>query len=494
MEGLKLRSFRLRIALMSTTLAGVAIAGFSIASWFMLYQAKQKDFDAEINSQLLEQFNKLRPETLAKFNIKSLVPEFQHVSPSDIAVLVVDGNRDPIYQSDNWSGELNGEIFWKKSDPQKNPDPVDFTLGNLPPDRPPIGPPPKVELDQITTKHTNTGDWRLGVGSAPMMGIAIAINLRAINPEMNKISNVFLFSVPGAMILVAIGAWVVSASALSPIEHLTTAIRRVTAQELDQRISVNNLDIEFQEMIQVFNQMMERLERSFKQASRFSADAAHELKTPLAILQGELERSLNQAPLGSELQQNLSNLLDEVRRLSVIVRKLLLLSLADAGKMRIHQAKVNLSEILIDSVEDIGILAPELHLEVNVAPNLCCAADSDLLLQVLRNLIDNAIKYNLPQGWIKIHAWLKKNAVAISISNSSQDIPPEHRKQIFNRFHRGDSARTRKIEGVGIGLSLSKEIARAHGGDLILDNTPSGYTSFTLTLPVGAQGLAPLQN
>jgi two-component system heavy metal sensor histidine kinase CusS len=87
-------------------------------------------------------------------------------------------------------------------------------------------------------------------------------------------------------------------------------------------------------------------------------------------------------------------------------------------------------------------------------------------------------------GWIKIHAGFTRNAVTITVSNRSHDIPPEHRQQIFDRFYRGDPARTRRIEGVGIGLSLSREIARAHGGDLTLDHTPSGNTSFTLTLPL----------
>ncbi|MHC5731529.1 MAG: histidine kinase dimerization/phospho-acceptor domain-containing protein, partial [Nostoc sp.] len=117
------------------------------------------------------------------------------------------------------------------------------------------------------------------------------------------------------------------------IRQLTGVIQQLTVKGLDQRIPIGTTDVEFVELIRVFNQMLERLERSFTQASRFSADAAHELKTPLTILQGELERTLQQVDPGSEVQQRLSNLLDEVRRLSGIIRKLLLLSLADAGQM-----------------------------------------------------------------------------------------------------------------------------------------------------------------
>jgi signal transduction histidine kinase len=144
--------------------------------------------------------------------------------------------------------------------------------------------------------------------------------------------------------------------------------------------------------------MLERLERSFKQASRFSGDAAHELKTPLTILQGELERTLQQPELGSEVQQHLSNLLDEVRRLSGIVRKLLLLSLADAGQMNLHRVEVDLSGLLIEMLEDIELLAPHLEIQTEIAEGLSVLGDRDLLIQVLQNGVGlNPITQTLPQ-------------------------------------------------------------------------------------------------
>ena len=234
--------------------------------------------------------------------------------------------------------------------------------------------------------------------------VTIAVSINSIEREMLAIRNIFLISIFVVLFLITGGAWWLSGNALQPIRRLTRAIEQVTVKGLDQRVPIGTTDVEFVELIQVFNQMLSSLERSFKQASRFSGDAAHELKTPLAILQGELEWTLQKAEVGSEVQQSLSSLLDEVRRLSGIVRKLLLLSLADAGRMSLYQVEVNLSEILAQMEEDLELLAPHLEIQTEIAAQLRVQGDRDLLTQVLQNLISNAIKYNLPDGWIKIHA------------------------------------------------------------------------------------------
>jgi signal transduction histidine kinase len=187
------------------------------------------------------------------------------------------------------------------------------------------------------------------------------------------------------------------------------------------------------------------------------------------------------------VQQSLSSLLDEVRRLSGIVRKLLLLSLADAGRMSLHRVKVNLSEILVEMEEDLELLAPQIKVQTEIAAQLWVQGDRDLLTQVVQNLISNAIKYNLPDGWIQIYARQQQATVLVTITNSSKNMPLSDRERIFERFHRGDPARTRRVEGTGLGLSLSREITKAHGGSLTLDSTPPDQTAFTLTLPLESE-------
>lgn len=333
------------------------------------------------------------------------------------------------------------------------------------------------------TLHTADASWRVGAASFPNHQVAIAISLQGLRQDMAVIRNTFLITIPSVLLLVAVGAWALSGSALRSVRQLTATMQQVTATDLNQRVALTDVDVEFTALIEVFNRMLARLERSFMQASRFSADAAHELKTPLAVLQGELEQGLQQAETGSPLQQTLSSFLEEVRRLSGIVRKLLLLSQADAGQMNLNQESINLSALLTVLVEDLDLLADDLLIQADIAPNLVVQGDQDLLAQVLQNLTSNAVKYNLANGWVRIEARQRQGQVQITVANASNPLSKAERDRIFDRFYRGDPARTRKVDGLGLGLSLSQEIVRAHQGTLILEDTFGNQTVFILCLP-----------
>lgn len=520
---MKLQSFRFRITLLSAVLASVALIGFSIVSWWLIYDAKVKRLDAEIETQLMHATRPRSPEWDAYTDSLPLLLGVKARTKVALVVTKIDGNL--IYKSSQWQDGLDANSLWQslpppppnrgrrdfKLEPPPPPNPLhppppdDLNLfpppERIPPhDRPPPGDrfpsgdrsppgdrsrPPQAIKAKLATQHAGTAIWRVGAIHSPDLRAAIAVNLQAIDREMISIRNIFLISIPIVLLLVAGGAWAISRSILYPIGRITTAIRNVTVQGLDRRVPVGSTDIEFVELIFVFNQMLERLERSFQQASRFSGDAAHELKTPLAILQGQLERALHQVESGSEVQQTLSNLLDEVRSLSEITRKLLLLSLADAGRMNLNLVEVNMSNLLAEIAEDIELLAPHLEVQIKIAPKLFIEGDRDLLVQVLQNLVGNAIKYNIPDGWLRLQANSQGKKVIVNVVNSSQNIPSSEADRIFERFHRGDSTQTRKVEGSGLGLSLAREIARAHGGDIELDPAILGQTGLTLSLPAG---------
>lgn len=482
------RSFRLRIAMLSAMLAGTALIGFGAVAWHLIYIAKVNRLDAKLDNQLRRAG---RPRLVDRWPVfaAALPRDLGTEGDTPIAVLVLSDDDQP-YQSAQWSSEFAVQAIWppRPASPRLGPPrwalPRDQRDRSLRPDRPrPL--PDAAIATRIVTQRTTTGSWRIGAVSFPRSQVAIAVSLQAIDQEMSSIRNIFMIAIPGTLVLVAVSAWVLAGRALAPIWRLTAAMHQVTATGLDQRVAIGTADIEFIQLIQVFNQMLERLERSFNQASRFSADAAHELKTPLAILQGELEQALQQAELGSAAQQRLSNLLDEVRRLSGIVRKLLLLSLADAGQINFHHTAVNLAEMLTTMVEDLELFAPHLAVTANITIDLIAWGDRDLLAQLLQNLMSNAVKYNLPQGWVRLQTTRQPTTVEIILTNASENITAPDR--LFDRFYRDDPAHTRQIAGLGLGLSLAREIARAHHGDLMLDTAIVGQTTFRLTLPTGAK-------
>ena len=179
-------------------------------------------------------------------------------------------------------------------------------------------------------------------------------------------------------------------------------------------------------------------------------------------------------------------MLDEISRLKAIVQKLLLLSLADAGRLQLQLQPVNLSAMLANVVEDCQAQAPALKVENQRAPDIHVNADPDLLEQALQNLASNAIKYNHADGQIRFELAKEAGRILVRVANTGPGISPADRGRIFERFYRADQSRSHRMDGVGLGLSLSREIIRAHGGELNLEDSPDGRTQFVVELPVNS--------
>ncbi|MBL7646319.1 MAG: HAMP domain-containing protein [Candidatus Hydrogenedentes bacterium] len=333
------------------------------------------------------------------------------------------------------------------------------------------------------TRTAGDRSWRVAVLASPRDILVIAADLEPFFAETGALRDTFLAIFALAMVAIGAGGWFLAQRALKPVNALIAAAESITAQELERRLPEQGSSEEFDRLNRVFNSMLERLDRSFKQATRFSADAAHELKTPLTILQGQLNQALQEAPPGSPLQQKLGQLLEEVQRLTVIIRRLLLLSLADAGRLKVTLAPVALDSFVESIIEDVEILAPELEVKSELSPGIVVEADAALLQQAVQNLVNNAIKYNVPQGKIHFSLFRQAGKVRLTVANTSRGIAAEDRKRVFHRFYRGDPAHSREVDGLGLGLSLAREIVRSHHGKLWLADAPEGWVLFVLELP-----------
>jgi two-component system, OmpR family, heavy metal sensor histidine kinase CusS len=340
------------------------------------------------------------------------------------------------------------------------------------------------KIPKFLTVTTTRGEWRLGMLGTADTTLVIGLNYNQTRAELNRLRNVILLALGLAFLLVGLGGWIVASRALRPMKAIAEVAERVTASGLDARIPAVNEDPEIARVIQVLNRMMDRLEASFRQATRFSADASHELKPPLAIMQGDLENALQAAAPGSAEQQLFSNLLEEIQRLKTITRSLLLLAQADAGQLKLARESVDLSAELESMIEDARVLAAEAHLrfDVHIRPHQAISADRVLLRTALYNLLCNAIKYNEPEGRIEVRfEWVGDRSI-LTIGNTGPGIPAADQARVFERFHRAGRSNTPQVDGIGLGLSLAREIVRAHGGELSLTESGPGWTNFTVRM------------
>jgi two-component system, OmpR family, heavy metal sensor histidine kinase CusS len=293
---------------------------------------------------------------------------------------------------------------------------------------------------------------------------------------------------PATLLFIAVGGTWLSKKALRPVEELTAAAERISVNRSGQRLPVPMTNDEIGHLTRVMNAMIERIQQSYEQARRFSADASHELKTPLTIIRGEIEAALRSGNLTAAQERMMLNLQEESGRLVHIVEGLLLLSQADAGKLQLQKVPVDLSAMLEELMEDIEILAAPrgIALKADFAPEVVVQGEPHFLRQVFLNLFDNAIKYNQPNGQVETRLRTEGGLALFSIRNTGTEIPEEDMERIFDRFHRAERSRDRARGGQGLGLSICREIVRAHGGDIVLSTAEKGWIGFELRLPTAS--------
>lgn len=269
-------------------------------------------------------------------------------------------------------------------------------------------------------------------------------------------------------------------AAMRPIRQLERSLNGLTSHNLDKPLDLLPPYREFDRFVTVFEQLRERLSQSFLQARRFAADASHELRTPLTILRGNSERLIAELPTGSEAQVRMRLIGDEIERLIEITEKLLLLSRADANSIRYDMEPVLLSVLVEELVTDAAGFNPELRIDSEIQPNLWWICDRSLMQQLVYNLYTNAAKYNAGSGWIRISLTQRRDNFVLGIENPCDNIPADLSERAFQRFYRGDAARGREVDGVGLGLSLCLEIARLHQATLTLKVTDQKTVLATL--------------
>jgi len=346
--------------------------------------------------------------------------------------------------------------------------------------------PEPVLHDGIEKFHTRKIDGRnVRMGTFHWLGLTLHVG--ADMKEVNRIGWDIVLgmfgAIPTVLIVITIGGRWVARKALAPVEAISQAASRITVHNLDQRLPVPPADDEIAALIAVLNTTFERLQRSFEQSVRFSAEASHHLKTPISVLRAGIEEILTDPDTPAKQQTRADALLHQVHQLTSIAENLLLLARADAGRLDLHREPFDLSEVLEGVCDDARALAEAegLEVEAKLPPELPLVADRRAVSLIVQNLVENAIKYNEPEGCICIHARAVNGAAEVTVRNNGEPIPPERAPHIFERFYRGRS--DGRISGQGLGLSVAGELARAHGGELVLVRSDREWTEFRLSLP-----------
>jgi two-component system, OmpR family, sensor kinase len=311
--------------------------------------------------------------------------------------------------------------------------------------------------------------------------LQVARLLDTLEDYNNSLFTALLFSGLAAAVSVVI-AVLLMPTMFRPLEDIARTARQITrADDLSRRVPHANRSDEVGEMARAFNQTLERLERLFQTQQRLLADVSHELRTPLTAIRGNVDLMQH---FGEADPDSLAAMQSDIERMSRLVGDLLLLARADSGAIPLELKAVELDNVLFDVYRQVERLAKSVEVKLSVVDQVCVRGDADRLGQLVLNLVDNSLKYTPNGGKVVISLENNNNWARITVSDTGIGIPPEHLPHIFERFYRVDKARNRVQGGSGLGLSIARWIAQAHGGNISVNSKPGKGTTFTVSLPI----------
>ena len=338
--------------------------------------------------------------------------------------------------------------------------------------------------DGSATQEIGGRKWRVISRRIPPYRVHLAGGLDFIERFERSIVTDILLVTPLVAVLVFIGGLWLGRRAVAPVAAITRAAERISARNLDERLPIPESQDEIAELSAVINRTFDRLQKSYNTASRFSADASHQLKTPLAILRAGLDHLAGSTALGPEEHEEIVTLRKQVRRLTTLIEDLLLLAQADAGALGKEREECDLRCPLDGLLDDLEVLLAdrEITLSVDLPDRIPLLANVGQLTTALQSLTENAAKYTPAGGSIRVRATLEDQVIHLAIANSGPLIEDGERAEIFQRFKRG-SHLGENIRGHGLGLNIARELIQAHGGTLDFQVSAEGWNEFVISLP-----------
>jgi heavy metal sensor kinase len=311
---------------------------------------------------------------------------------------------------------------------------------------------------------------------------------------LHDFRSYLLMFAPVLLLVAAGGGYWLSRRALSPVDALVRTAREVSGTNLSSRLQKLETGDELQRLSDTLNEMLDRIEVAFQRITQFTADASHELRTPVSLIRTEAELALRRSRGEAEYKESLRHILLEAERTTALIEQLLSMARADSGRETLHFEPVDLRQTLrsvIDGWQQVATIR-NLQFSANLdAPDLSVMGDETLLRRLADILLDNALKYTPSPGSVHLSLELQGESAVIRVQDSGVGIPEEEQGKIFERFYRVDKARSRAHGGAGLGLAIAQWIVAQHGGSIQVESQAGQGATFRVELPLDA---APVQN
>ena len=459
------RSIGFRLTLWYVTILLASLVAFGAALWIAMHRSIQHAVDEELRERfagvsqfLAEEMRDSSDEVLARE-----LQEHSNFTSGSGLLQVRDSHGQWIFRS----GDLR-EFHIPLPPPQQLPKPVQFETLSAGPAR----------LRVLSARVT------LGEN---FYAVQLVHPLGEFENVLRRFHWIILSLVPLVVILATVGGYWMSRRALAPFDEITRAARTVGIQNLSRRLAVPQTGDELQRLAETLNGMMQRLDSAVKRITQFTADASHELRTPVAVMRTTAELALRRDRSAADYRDALSQVLAELERTSALVENLMLLARADSGAEALPKQSFDLTESVRDACAQGTTLAQARDIRFESAlPDRRVPVEGDphALRRLFLILIDNAIKYTPPGGHVAITLSTSDGAALGEVRDSGIGISREDLPNIFERFYRADKARSREMGGAGLGLSIARWIAQIHGGEIHVESQPGKGSTFRVRLPL----------
>jgi len=331
-------------------------------------------------------------------------------------------------------------------------------------------------------QRSRIGSFRLGDYT-----VHVGMSLAPIDEFHGDLRFGLLMTMPLIGVMVFAGGLWLGNRAVAPVAALSAAAEEISVENLTEHLPAPPADDEIARLTTVLNDAFDRMRASYISAARFSADASHQLKTPVAVLRAGLESMRDSQTMAPHEKEEMESMLRQVRRLSGLIQDLLLLARTDAKRLGIDSRPFDFAELAASGLDDLEALTYErLTIEHEIQRPLIVCADPAHVAMVVQNLIENSAKYTPEHGTVRVTAGHDGKTVRFSVANTGPALPEADREGIFERFRRGSTVGENQ-SGQGLGLNIARELARAHGGELALERSDGEWTEFVFTLPLHAE-------